>query len=168
MDGAEAVEVGKTLIGMGVEGAIISVLMGVITILASVIVVQYKQAQKVYGYRLKERDDLNKALTDSASALRDMVRAVEDRNDITEDLAEVIQKQALAFEGVTERVRIQYEGMREDHTRSSMVITAMSESIRVMAADVNDVKRNFLSEVKATIHTAINANGGVGRKRTGV
>lgn len=167
MDGPEAVEVGKTLVGMGVEGAIISVLMGVVAALAGVIVIQYKQANKVYGYRLKERDDLNKALTDSASSLRDMVRAVEDRNDITEDLAEVIQKQAMAFESVTERLRIQYEGMREDHTRTTMVISSMADGLRSVSINLEDIKRNLLHEVRQTVSEAVAANG-IGRKRAGV
>jgi hypothetical protein len=151
MGAGDAVFVSKTLLGMGVDGAIITVLMAVITCLAGVIVIQWKLANKIYGYRLAERDTLNKALTDSTSSLRDMFKAAEERNEIIDNLSDVIEKQAVAFESVAERIKMQYEVMRDDQKACSAVVTALSESVRTVAAGVEGVKSGLPTIVRDAV-----------------
>lgn len=134
----DTIYVGETLKGMGVPGAIIIVLMGVITLLAGVIVVQWRQANKVYGFRLAERDVLNSALNDSKTALGAMLDATKERNEITDDLAEVITRQAAAFDQVSDRIRMHYEGLRDDNARLHMVVNAIAESMRVLTGIATD------------------------------
>lgn len=136
---------------MGVAGGIISVLMGTIGVLSGVIYAQWRHANKVYGYRLAERDVLNKALTDSANAMQAMLKATEERNDITESLADVIEKQSVSFVSLTERIKNNYDGFTRDFNRFEMVITAMSDSIRQVVAISSDIRNsipNSIAEIK--------------------
>jgi ABC-type phosphate transport system auxiliary subunit len=149
MGAGDAVFVSKTLLGMGVEGAIITVLMFVVSLLAGVIVIQWKQANKIYGFRLSERDTLNKALTDSTTSLRDMFKAAEERNEIVDNLSDVIEKQAAAFDAVAERVRLQYEVMRDDQKAVSQIVSALSESVRTVSSKVEEVKSGMPAIVAA-------------------
>src|SRR3954471_21640426 len=90
--------VASTLKEMGAAGAAISVLLTAIGGLVTAVVFQYKQGNKVYGYRLAERDTLNKALTDSSSAMNALSKIAEERNEITSDLVNVIGKQTAAVD----------------------------------------------------------------------
>lgn len=154
----DTVFVGEQLKGMGVAGAIIIVLMGVITIMGGVIAIQWKHSNKVYGYRLAERDTLNAALNDSKNALSAMLSATKERNEITDELAEVIAKQAASFEQLSDRIRLHYERLVDDNSRLNMVVSAISESVRNMVALSTDTRNlitnvdKALGEVKAVIN----------------
>lgn len=150
----EGALVNEALQGMGIQGAIISVLMGTITILAGVIVVQYKHNNKVYGYRLTERDTLNKALTDSTNAQLALMKAVEEYGDITSGLSTVVERQSVAFNSLSERVKTQYDVIKDENSRILIVIDAISASLRVIAGQVTDLQRsipNAVGELKNCI-----------------
>lgn len=135
--------VAPVLKDMGLPGAIIIVLMGVIGILSMVIVYQYKQANKVYSYRLAERDTLNKALTDSTAAQLTQAHATEDRNKTTEQLSAVIQKQAMMFEALLERLKNYHDSLIEKQTRADIVLASLADSQRTLAAIASDIQRNM-------------------------
>jgi Cu/Ag efflux pump CusA len=130
MGAGDAVFVGGVLKSLGLPGAIIIVLMFVISMLTTAIIFMQKHANKVYGYRLRERDVLNKALSDSTVVLQQMVRASEERNEVTEGLADVTRKQAVAFDQVNERIKVHYEVMKDDLSRLAQVATAIAEAVR--------------------------------------
>jgi len=144
---------------MGVAGAIISVLMGVIVILSGAILVMYRHANKVYGYRLAERDTLKDALNDSKNALKEMLDATKDRNEITEELAELIAKQSIAFTSLEQTVNHHYAMLKDNHERMHMVMSAITESIRTLSSHVGDV-RNTVQHMGTDIKTSLgNAMG---------
>lgn len=146
--------IGALLKELGLPGAIIFVLMGVITIESEIIRRLIAHANKVYGFRLAERDTLNKALTDSAKVLADMLEATRDRNDITEELGDLIAKQTAAFELLRVTIANQYENIRQNNADASLAVGSMSESIRALAALVTDGKNAGVlqtSDVKSTV-----------------
>jgi hypothetical protein len=142
---------------MGVAGGIIFVLMTVVTIMSEVIRRLIQHASKVYGYRLTERDTLNKALTDTAKVLADMLEATKDRNDLTEDQADLIAKQSQAFEILKLTILGQYDNIKNNNTAVAQSVTAMAEAIRALTSLVNDnrhVVTNQVTEVKQAISGA--------------
>lgn len=143
----EGAMVNEALHGMGIQGAIISVLMGTITLLAGVIVIQYKHNNKVYGYRLRERDTLNKALTDSTNAQLALMKAVEEYGDITSSLSGVVERQSVAFNSLSERVKTQYDVIKDENSRILIVIDAISASLRVISGQMTDLQRLFPNSV---------------------
>jgi hypothetical protein len=140
MGAGDSVFVGQTLHNLGLPGAIIIVLMFVVGVLGGVIALMYRHANKVYGYRLAERDTLNTALRDSKEALASMRTAMEERNRITDELADVIEKQSVAFESVHERIKTHYEFIKDDHNRLQMVVSSMSEALRNISAETTAIK----------------------------
>jgi len=133
----------KILEGMGLAGAIIFVLMMAVAGLVAYVKSMQTKADKVYGYRLAERDTLNKALTDAAQVLKDMLDATRDRNDLTEEQGELISKQIYAFELLKASVVGQYENIREHQMAASQAVTAMADAIRQLSSMVSDNKNNY-------------------------
>src|ERR1044072_1485723 len=138
----------KTLESMGVAGAIIFVLMTTVVALVAYIRSLLARDQKIYGYRLAERDTLNKALTDSAAGLRDMLKVTEDRNELTEEQAKLIDRQAQAFELLKVTVLAQYESIRDHNANSHQVIGAMAEAIRSLTAIALENRTLALGQVQ--------------------
>lgn len=139
---------------LGLAGAIIFVLMGVVAAMAEIIRRLLAHANKVYGYRLAERDTLNKALTDTAKVLGDMLEATKDRNDLTQDQAELIQKQSAAFELLKATILGQYDNIKENNHVVAQAVTAMAEAIRVLTSMVSDnrnIAANHVTEMKQAI-----------------
>jgi len=99
-----------------------------------VIAYMYRQANKVYTYRLAERDTLNAALTASTTALKEAVEEQKEQRDIIEELTGLISKQGNAFEQLTERVRLQYDGLKEDNVRLGIVTSAIADAMRQAVA----------------------------------
>lgn len=147
----------KILESRGLEGAIIFVLLtGLIAALLYIRSMQAK-ADRSMGYRLAERDTLNKALTDAASVLADMLEATRDRNDLTAEQAELIAKQVHAFELLKATIVGQYDSIKEHNHNIAQVISAMAEAVRQLSAIVNDNKYThglMISEVKNHISEA--------------
>lgn len=123
---------------MGLAGAIIFVLLMAVAGLVAYVKSMQAKADKVYGYRLAERDTLNKALTDAAQVLKDMLEATKDRNDLTEDQAALISKQVYAFELLKASVVGQYESIREHQTAAVAMVTTMADSIRQLTLVVQN------------------------------
>lgn len=154
MGAGDSIFVGETIKAMGVPGAIIIVLMMVIGILSGVIVYMYKQANKVYGYRLAERDVLNSALTSSTAQLKEALEEQKDQNELIEELAGLISKQGTAFETLTERVRLQYEGLKEDNTRMNLVVSSIADAMRQAVALQTEI-RNTVQTMSNTIQNLV-------------
>jgi hypothetical protein len=123
----------KSLEGMGIAGGIIFVLLLTISGLIAYIRTLHTKADKVYGYRLAERDTLNKTLSDTAKVLEDVLEQVEERNALTEQQAELISKQAQAFELLKVTILSQYDNIRDHNTASSQAVAAMAEAIRTLS-----------------------------------
>ncbi len=131
--------------GMGPAGAFISLQLTAITGLVAAVVLQWKQANKVYGYRLAERDLLNKALTDNTTAINAMTRTAEERNKATHELAEAIDRMASAFERLNDRLGMQHENVKEQLKDSVEAIKSMAEAVRVNTGMVTDI-RNYIQQ----------------------
>lgn len=104
---------------MGTEGAIISVLMGTVPILCGVIVIMYNRANKIYGYRLRERDVLNTALSAATAATREHTQAMESRSAAMTALADAIRDQSATFEQLRDRVQMQHEFVSRELDRQA-------------------------------------------------
>lgn len=142
------------LAGMGTAGAIIFVLISTVIGLAGVIALLLRHSAKVYGYRLSERDTLKDALHESKTTMREMLEGMQERNEVTAELSDVISGHTAAFNSLKEKIELHYGVMREDNHRSEQVITAISGSLRAVADAVADVKTAVVVatiEVKGTL-----------------
>lgn len=128
---------------MGTEGAIITTLMTVIGGLCTVIVSMYVRANKIYGYRLKERDALNTALNSSTEAIREYTRSMENRSAAISSLADAVKTQASTFDSLKDRIAMQYEFLTREFGRHSQVIESMADANRTMAAMIVENKRHI-------------------------
>jgi hypothetical protein len=145
----------KLIEGMGVPGGIIFVLLLTVSGLVAYVKSLQTKADKVYGYRLEERDTLNKALTDTAKVLEDVLEQVEERNELTSEQAELIQKQSAAFELLKVTVVAQYDNIKDHNAASAMAITAMAEAIRTLSSLVIE-NRAIAKEHVTTVNGAMN------------
>jgi len=135
---------------MGVAGAIISVLMGVVAVLSTVIVFQYKHAMKVYGFRLSERDVLNAALTSSTSAIKENAELVEQRNKALVELSVAMRELSGSLEQLRDRVSLQYEFLTREMDRQAQVVSAVAEANRVLSSMTAD-NRSAIVEFRASL-----------------
>lgn len=149
--------ISKILESMGTPGAIIFVLMSVIVVLGGVIRVMYLQANKVYGYRLAERDTLKDALASASNVLQDVLKATEDRNELTQELGDLIAKQSAAFELLKVTILSEYASIRENHTAITQAVTVMADSLRTLTSMVTD-HRNLGGVQVTDIKQAITAS----------
>jgi hypothetical protein len=149
----------KILESMGVPGAIIFVLMLSIGGLVAVIKSMQKKADKIYGYRLTERDTLKDALNSTSKVLSDMLRATEDRNDLTHEQAELIAKQSAAFELLKVTILAQYENIKDNNMVVAQAVASMAEAIRSVTTIVQDnrhIAAAHVNDVKALVIAATN------------
>ena len=126
----------KILESLGLPGAIIFVLLFTSAGLIAYIKSLHTKADKIYGYRLAERDTLNKTLTDVAKVLEDVLEQVEERNVLTEQQADLITKQAQAFELLKVTILSQYDNIHDHNRSSAMAVAAMAEAIRTLSSMV--------------------------------
>lgn len=140
MGPAEAVEVTTVLHGMGLAGAVITVLLSVVGSLAAVIVWMQRRADKVYGYRLAERDALNKALTEAASAQQAQAAATSERNQLQDQLSETITSLTQSIALFIERQTVHHEHLVTDQGRMITVIDAIAEAMRNASLTTTGVK----------------------------
>ncbi len=134
-----------TLKEMGAAGAAISVLLTAVAALSGAVVFQWRQANQINGLRLKERDALNKALSDNTAAINGMTRATEERNRVTQELADAIALQASAFERVNDRVGFYHEDNKEKLSDIRKVVESMAEAVRVNTGMVTEVRNGNLT-----------------------
>jgi hypothetical protein len=114
--------------------------MGVIGILSVVIVVMYQRANKIYGYRLTERDTLVTVVSNATNATKDHTKSMEDRSNALRELAHAIKEQSAEFEALQERVKLQYEFLSEELKRHAQVIAAIAEADRALSAIAIDAR----------------------------
>jgi uncharacterized phage infection (PIP) family protein YhgE len=131
-----------TLRSWGAAGAAISVLLTAVTALVTANIFQYKQGNKVYGYRLAERDALNKALTDSSTATNASTKIAEERNEIISELADVIAKQTIGLE----HLKSQLEEQKALAKEQTNVIGSLAEAVRTMTGIATDT-RNYIQNL---------------------
>lgn len=124
----------KILEGLGLPGVIIFFLLLTVAGLVAYVRTLHTKADKVYGYRLAERDTLNKTLTDTAKVLEDLVDQAEERNSLTTQQAELISKQAQAFELLKVTILSQYDNIRDHNNTATTAVASMAEAIRTMSA----------------------------------
>lgn len=130
----------RALSDMGLPGAIIFVLLAVIVLLAGANTLQWRHANKVYGFRLAERDTLRDALNESRNTLKEVLEGMLERNEITEELSQVIREHTTAFKSLQDVITIHYAGMKDDNDRVEQVVTAISESMRALALATTDMR----------------------------
>jgi hypothetical protein len=150
----------KILESMGIAGAIIFILLTTVVALVLYIKSMQARADKIYGYRLAERDNLNKALTDSSKVLEDVLRATEDRNELTAEQAELLVKQSQAFELLKVTILSQYDNIRDHHQTNAQVVSAMSEAVRVLSSMVVEnrtIAQGHVNDVKALMQNELAA-----------
>lgn len=122
----------KILADMGFSGVVIFVQFAAIMGLVTYIKSMQAKADKVYGYRLSERDTLNKVLSDTAKVIEGIVKANDERNDLTEEQAVLIREQAHAFELLKTTILAQYDNIKDHNGSMGQIITAMAEAIRTL------------------------------------
>lgn len=127
---------------MGPAGAAISVLLTAVGALAGANIFQYKQGNKVYGYRLAERDTLNKALTDSSAALNASTKVAEERNEIISELADVTARQTIGLE----HLKTQCEDTKKLVEKQTDVISSLAEAHRTNTGIITDT-RNWIQQL---------------------
>lgn len=157
LSAGEAVFVGDTLRGLGLPGAIIIVLMAVVTAMGTAIAFMWKHSNKVYGYRLTERDVLNKALTDTGGVLASLAKASEERNDLTEEQAELIEKQGQAFELLKITILSQYETIRTNHAATAQTIGSLADAVRQLTSMVQENRNQYGAQIEAMRQSIANA-----------
>lgn len=112
---------------------------GAITFLAGGNALQWKHSNKVYGYRLAERDTLKDALNNSANAQRDATKAQDEQNRVTEELADAVRLMAGAFDRLTERLK---ERADDDKDRNRDLVAKLEEHKAVIASQA-EATRNL-------------------------
>lgn len=144
----------KTLESAGILGAIIFVLLFTIAALVAYIKQIQGKADKVYGYRLAERDTLNKALSEAAEVIRTVVETTKERNALTNEQAELLEKQMHAFELLKASIIAQYDGIKDISHATSSAVQAMAEAVRTLTAQISENKYAYtllISEVRKQI-----------------
>jgi hypothetical protein len=126
----------------GLPGAIIGTLMTVIGALVATIVFMQRRADKIYGYRLVERDVLNKALSEASAAMHAQTQTTRERNEIMEELADTIRQSTNVITMMVERMTIQHEHMTLDQSKTGMVIAAIADAMRNNTMQMTGVKQS--------------------------
>ena len=137
---AEAAKV-ATEVG-GLPGAIIGTLTGVVIILVSAIVYMQRRADKVYGYRLAERDTLGASLHEASTAINNQATATRERNIVMDELAETIRESTQANLLLVERLTLQHEFLAGEHGKTATVIASIAEAMRNAVLQTSGVKQS--------------------------
>jgi hypothetical protein len=101
---------------------------------------QSKNAFEVNNARLSERDVLIKALESNTTAIRENAKVTEQRNQVTQDLAEAISKQAGAFDIFLQKSDFSQSNMKDTLQGQLKALEAFSESNRVNSGILRDVR----------------------------
>jgi hypothetical protein len=119
----------------GVAGAIVFVLCSVVVALAYVVRSMYNQANKVYGYRLTERDTLTKALNDATAAINAMKVSADERNEVTDEMA-------ISLKLLVQRIESNHLALKDEMIRTGASVTTAAT---VYAKTVDDIRATILA-----------------------
>ena len=112
----------------------------VIFSLAAVVIKQNRDSTEVNNHRLGERDVLIKALEANTTAIRDNARVTEQRNVVTQELAEAISKQAGAFDVFLQKVEFHQSTIRDTLSVHAQALDGFSASNRVNSGLLRDIQ----------------------------
>lgn len=101
---------------------------------------QNKSANLVNNARLSERDVLIKALESNTTAIRENAKVTEQRNVVTEALAEALSKQAGVFDVFLTKTEFYQTAIKDTMSSQSKVMDALAESNRVNTGILRDVR----------------------------
>lgn len=107
----------------GLQGVIIFVLAGALWHI-------WKELQTVNQLRLQERESLINALNNNTNATLEHARAIRERNDVTNKLADNVTQQATAFEKFVTKQEYLTEILRDKMSEQHLAFSAMAESNR--------------------------------------
>lgn len=126
--------------------------------LSSAVGLQWKHSNKVYGYRLAERDTLKDALNNTANATRDATKAQEDQNEVVKELADAMRALATAYDRVNERLAMQFDHHRE-HGRD--ILQRLDDNTKALASMADAVRTNTAMLTEVRNHN-LNLKSGIG------
>lgn len=126
--------------GYGLAGVVIAAL-------GYAVYQQHKNATDVNNSRLSERDVLIKALESNTTAIKENAKVTEERNEVTQALAESIAKQAGVFEMFVQKMEMHQENLREKLADQKLIIDALAESNRVNTGILRDVRDHIARSV---------------------
>jgi hypothetical protein len=107
---------------------------------------QNRDAFEVNNHRLAERDVLIKALESNTTAIRENAKVTEQRNQVTQDLAEAISKQAGAFDIFLQKSEFHQGNTRDTLQAHAKALEAFSESNRINSGILRDVRDKLESQ----------------------
>ncbi|WP_454629499.1 hypothetical protein [Bradyrhizobium cenepequi] len=151
--------VASTLSGMGIAGAVIAVLLTSISGCLAAIVYLFSQNNKLHLERRVETNAVVKLIESNNAALSKVADSTDERNKVTQELAEAIKVQAQAFEMVNQRIEFYHEGNIEKLKDLATAFGAHAEAVRANTGMVTEVRNGSLSvshaitEIKAKIDT---------------
>lgn len=116
-------------------------LAGVVIFALGVAVVHlYRESNKVMKYRLAERDTLLGALNANTAATLENAKATQARNDVTQDLAEAITKQAGILDVFLQKTEFHQDTIKDSLQAQNNVFKEFSESNRINSGILRDVR----------------------------
>ncbi|MBR1004551.1 hypothetical protein ABIF65_003867 [Bradyrhizobium japonicum] len=128
------------LAGMGPAGAAIAVLMTVVTALVGAIVYLFKQNTKLHIERRAESLAVIKLIESNNTALTKVADSTDERNRVTQELAEAIKAQAQAFEMVNQRIEFYHDGNIEKLKDLATAFASHADAVRVNTAMVAEAR----------------------------
>lgn len=125
---------------LGTTGYFISAMMTAIAGLSAAVAVQWKHANKVYGFRLAERDTLNEALTKSSASNMVLAESIRERNVVTASLEDAIQRLTVSNTMLHDRIGLMLDVHSREAAAQNDVIKSMAEAIRTQTGIVTNAR----------------------------
>ena len=138
---------------MGASGAAISVLMTSVTACVTAIVFLFRQNSKLNAERRAENATVIKLIESNNTALKSVADSTDERNKVTQELADAIKTQAGAFEMVNQRIEFYHSGNVEKLKDLRDVVAAQADALRVNTGMVTDVRNSNLGIATAVTET---------------
>lgn len=141
----------QTLSGMGFAGAVITVLLSTIAALVTGLVVLFRINNRLHAERKTELATFSKLVEANNAALTKVAESTEERNKVTEALAEAIKVQATAFEMVNQRIEFYHNGNIEKLKDVAVAMGSQAEAVRVNTGMVTDARNATQSSFNAVV-----------------
>ncbi len=143
----EAELVSSTLKDWGAAGAVIAVLMTVITSLVTALIFQYRQINTLNMERRLESGTVIKLGEGTIAALAKLTDASEERNSGADELADAIKDLAEAIRLVDQRIGFYHDGNVEKIQHVREVVGSLSDAVRVNTGIATEVRNAALGLV---------------------